>query len=302
MALFKILKGQEKNLPTNKTEGWAYVTTDEGNMYVDVSTSKRVKIGSHADTASRLNISSTDNAIARFNGTDGTIQNSRAIIDDTGNVIFNNSNGGDITLTLKRGGNTYWIHKVSGGNYSLWDNSDQMLLWHENSQGKDLNIYAPVNIGTSSANRKTTLYGNLEGTGQAYFSYSGGYASGNTYTLRLGANNNNHLDLGYDGLQAKNASNAVSALYLNYNGGNVNIGKNGTQSSLITNVYGRMSITNITSSTYSKYSGASIVTAGGASIGQQLSAKSIRIDDNYSNAGCTVHFNKTQNCIEFVFD
>lgn len=51
MALFKILKGQEKNLPANKTEGWAYVTTDEGNMYVDVSASKRVKIGAHADKA-----------------------------------------------------------------------------------------------------------------------------------------------------------------------------------------------------------------------------------------------------------
>lgn len=51
MALFKILKGQEKNLPTNKTEGWAYVTTDEGNMYVDVSASKRVRIGAHADKA-----------------------------------------------------------------------------------------------------------------------------------------------------------------------------------------------------------------------------------------------------------
>lgn len=51
MALFKILKGQEKNLPANKTEGWAYVTTDEGNMYVDVSASKRVRIGAHADKA-----------------------------------------------------------------------------------------------------------------------------------------------------------------------------------------------------------------------------------------------------------
>lgn len=51
MALFKILKGQEKNLPATKTEGWAYVTTDEGNMYVDVSASKRVRIGSHADKA-----------------------------------------------------------------------------------------------------------------------------------------------------------------------------------------------------------------------------------------------------------
>lgn len=51
MALFKILKGQEAKLPTQKTEGWAYVTTDEGNMYVDVSSTKRVRIGAHADIA-----------------------------------------------------------------------------------------------------------------------------------------------------------------------------------------------------------------------------------------------------------
>ena len=68
MALFKILKGTErkdandKSLMLNPTstngvppihEGWAYVTTDEGNMYVDVSSSKRVKINQNADFADR---------------------------------------------------------------------------------------------------------------------------------------------------------------------------------------------------------------------------------------------------------
>ena len=50
MALFKILKGNEANLPSDKHEGWAYVT-EKGNMYVDLSNDTRVKVGNRADTA-----------------------------------------------------------------------------------------------------------------------------------------------------------------------------------------------------------------------------------------------------------
>lgn len=35
MALFKINKGDEINLPAVLTEGWAYFTTDNGNFYID---------------------------------------------------------------------------------------------------------------------------------------------------------------------------------------------------------------------------------------------------------------------------
>lgn len=50
MALFKILKGNEADLPSAKHEGWAYVT-EKGNMYVDLSADRRVKIGNRADSA-----------------------------------------------------------------------------------------------------------------------------------------------------------------------------------------------------------------------------------------------------------
>ena len=63
MALFKILKGPEKKDSAGKSimldpvasglaikEGWAYVT-DEGNFYVDISDSSRVKINQNADYA-----------------------------------------------------------------------------------------------------------------------------------------------------------------------------------------------------------------------------------------------------------
>lgn len=63
MALFKVLKGQEANLPTEKKEGWAYVTFvdetipvgqqyGEGSMYVDIDKNNRIKINMHADMAS----------------------------------------------------------------------------------------------------------------------------------------------------------------------------------------------------------------------------------------------------------
>ena len=62
MALFKISHGQEANLPTERHEGWAYVTYQEtsipvgytygqGSMYVDVSDTNRIKINAHADAA-----------------------------------------------------------------------------------------------------------------------------------------------------------------------------------------------------------------------------------------------------------
>lgn len=63
MSLFKVLKGQEANLPKEKKEGWAYVTFvdktisvgqqyGEGNMYVDIDKNNRIKINMHADMAS----------------------------------------------------------------------------------------------------------------------------------------------------------------------------------------------------------------------------------------------------------
>ena len=66
-SLFRILKGAEKKdnntkqsvmLDKNKSglaiqEGTIYITTDDGNMYIDVSPTKRIKIGALADRALR---------------------------------------------------------------------------------------------------------------------------------------------------------------------------------------------------------------------------------------------------------
>lgn len=52
MALFKISKGAAKNLPSKKTEGYCYVTTDEKKFYVDVSNSDRICL--NAEYADKL--------------------------------------------------------------------------------------------------------------------------------------------------------------------------------------------------------------------------------------------------------
>lgn len=62
MALFKILKGPEAALPTAKKEGWAYVT-NEGNFYVDISDSLRVKINQNADYATKATNDSANQKI-----------------------------------------------------------------------------------------------------------------------------------------------------------------------------------------------------------------------------------------------
>lgn len=61
-----------------------------------------------------------------------------------------------------------------------------------------------------------------------------GYAAlNNTYGLRVGPDDNTHLDLGYDGLQGLNAnSSAASAIYFQYAGGNIQHGKSGANSHL----------------------------------------------------------------------
>lgn len=44
MALFKIFKGKVENLPLDIHEGYAYLTTDTGELYVDIDASTRKQI------------------------------------------------------------------------------------------------------------------------------------------------------------------------------------------------------------------------------------------------------------------
>jgi hypothetical protein len=48
VALFKILKGSKIDLPSKITEGYMYITKDTGDIYVDLSTDKRIRLNAEA--------------------------------------------------------------------------------------------------------------------------------------------------------------------------------------------------------------------------------------------------------------
>lgn len=89
--------------------------------------------------------------------------------------------------------------------------------------------------------------------------------------------------------------------YVTMNGASFSV--NGTIAST-----GTISAQKTTDSKHSQDDTAALVVYGGASVGKQLSAKTVRIDGSKSDDsgsttyGCTLNFNKTQNCLEFVFD
>lgn len=111
MALFKAVQGKEKvdskgqsvmltpgtNGSPEFKEGWVYVTSDKGNMYVDLkdgSTNKRIKIGSHADTADSA---TKDSLGLHINNT--YIKN--ITLDSAYGIVFTKGNNTSTTLKPK---------------------------------------------------------------------------------------------------------------------------------------------------------------------------------------------------------
>lgn len=74
MALFKISKGLKNNLPSSKTDGWCYFTTDDGKFWIDYKDTdnalKRKAVNAaYADTAGKLDTSAGDaNTPVYFSG------------------------------------------------------------------------------------------------------------------------------------------------------------------------------------------------------------------------------------------
>jgi hypothetical protein len=126
---------------------------------------------SHQDLSGCVSkVTSTDNALVRFNGTSGAVQNSRAILDDTGNLKINNSDGGDITLELARGTNANWRFLGSGGN--LFIQSD-----YTSSKGSYYNVISlAYNSGAATFKGNITTPGLIlatsGGTAKASLAYN----------------------------------------------------------------------------------------------------------------------------------
>ena len=54
MALFKIFKGQSSRLPSTYNDGYCYVTTDDGKMYIDTTSDSTGRIVLNAGQADKL--------------------------------------------------------------------------------------------------------------------------------------------------------------------------------------------------------------------------------------------------------
>ena len=65
MAIFKICRGAEANLPSTKTDGYAYFTTDTGNFYIDYKNTSNTLVRSKlsAEYAEKLRYSSGSSTI-----------------------------------------------------------------------------------------------------------------------------------------------------------------------------------------------------------------------------------------------
>lgn len=64
MSLFKINRGSSTNLPTTKTDGYAYFTTDDGHFYIDYASSNvinRVCINPNIDWNANSGLSAIKN-------------------------------------------------------------------------------------------------------------------------------------------------------------------------------------------------------------------------------------------------
>ena len=85
--------------------------------------------------------------------------------------------------------------------------------------------------------------------------------------------------------------------------GTLYVGGNSTfNSNLTVNTSGKVKIQNATDSTYSEDTNAALDIKGGISVDKQMSAKSVRIDNNSKDKGCTLIMNLDLNCLEFVFN
>lgn len=172
MALFKILKGAG-NLPSTKTEGWAYVKktgTDSADFFVDYDTSSRLKINKYADEATKWKKSIT-------------------VSFDSGDVLgdFTFDGGGDISgidLQVKDDSHNHIISNIDGLADELAlakksagsaDTSSKIFLVGATSQATTAQTYShdTVYVDTSGNLNTNALMINTTGTPSIKFASTG---------------------------------------------------------------------------------------------------------------------------------
>ena len=117
------------------------------NGVATIGTSTAVAKADHihpSDTTKVTKVSSTDNAIVRFNGTTGEVQNSSVIIDDD-NALINNYAGLSIA-------------PLAGGMTSLynWLDTSSLYIWAGASQKTGIHINGQTSAGGSKVTIRTS--------------------------------------------------------------------------------------------------------------------------------------------------
>lgn len=290
--------------------------------------------GNYNDYAVKKASSSTDNAIVRWDGNDGRrIQNSLLSISDEGLLTLQIGNhigaklgSAYITSANSTSGEILLQNGHLRFGSDSWDYNQWAGLKYVHSSKI---IYLGLADGTIFTANSAQSGGTLALPGIRYFSINGKIAiDANDGWLRInegkafatgvyfGSNvvrTDDQLQVGSSGSKfyANSSGNGYFSNTLGIGGTNTSykLYVNGT--SYIngnTTINGWLKIQNTTDSKNSQDSNASLSVQGGVSVAKQLSAKTIRIDGSSSDTigsttqGCTVHFNKTNNCIEFVFD
>ena len=216
-SLFRILKGAEKKdnntkqsvmLDKDKSglaiqEGTIYVTTDDGNMYIDVSPTKRIKIGALADRALRADKDENGNQLittyiaslkyeAQTNTTDATnLPSIKGIAMDGKTVIStiplpsaSTGNNGLVSTTAQTfGGNkTFKNNLAVTGNTALSGTlgvtgkttlSDALEVTGVTTLKSTLGVTGNTTLGgTLGVTGATTLTGNLTANGSVTMAQS----------------------------------------------------------------------------------------------------------------------------------
>ena len=290
--------------------------------------------GNYNDFAVKKASASTDNAIVRWDGTDGRrIQNSLLSISDeglltlqTGNhigaklgsayITSANSSSGEVILQnghLRFGSDDWDYNQWAGLKYVhsskiIYLGLADGTIFHANS-GQSGGTLALPGIRYFSINGKIAIDAN---DGWLRINEGKAFSSG----IYFGSNvvrTDGQLQVGDSGnkFYANSSGNGYFSNTLGIGGTNTSYKLYVNGASYIngnTTVNGWLKVQNTTDSKNSQDSNASLSVQGGVSVAKQLSAKTIRIDGSSSDTigstaqGCTVHFNKTNNCIEFVFD
>jgi hypothetical protein len=106
MASFKILKGLKNNLPSSRSDGTMYYTTDEGMIYVDYQDGNSIsRKALNADTANKLKIARTFSLKGDVTGS--------ASFDGSGNVEIEATVNGKAPTSHASSATTYGVSSAS---------------------------------------------------------------------------------------------------------------------------------------------------------------------------------------------